>query len=147
MSMKNVSLLVLAVILLSVVTVMAQDTITNKQPVSLSKAQIAANQTQQTTTDSTQVQKPATCDGTGRGYGDGTKPRPQDGTGFGAKSGNRKYRNASKGKGRRCGLRNGSGRRQRQRRRNCCAVQNSNQQNQCQYDCKSGTKNVQPTGK
>ncbi|MBU1107517.1 MAG: hypothetical protein KKB51_12680 [Candidatus Riflebacteria bacterium] len=76
-----------------------------------------------TTTDTTAI-KSTTCDGSGRGYGDGSKLQPKDGTGFGAKAQKRQHRNAKSGKGHGKGAKDGSAQR-RQLRDGSCSGQNN----------------------
>jgi hypothetical protein len=93
-----------------------------------------AAQTSNTATPTQGVIKSETCDGTGRGYGDGTKPQPKDGTGFGAKTQKRQQRNAKLGNGQGNGQRKGQGkgakdgsaqRARRQLRDGSCGNQNT----------------------
>lgn len=80
------------------------------------------------TTASTTISKNVACDGSGRGYGDGSKSQPKDGTGFGAKAQKRQQRNAKLGKGQNKGAQNGNSQRTRRQRRDgsCIGQNNSN---------------------
>jgi hypothetical protein len=132
--MKNLSMIILAVMLLTVVAVVAQE---NLAPANtnttfrpgyrrmVQQKNLTTRTSSSTATDVSQTEKPANCDGSGRGYGDGTKPRPQDGTGFGAKSGNRQHRNCQLGKRMKRGPQDDSGRKLRLRKRDGSCRNNS----------------------
>lgn len=103
--MKNVTLAMILLLIVSLSAAIAQDTQLNKAQKRQSLRVASTTATTVSSTTST------TCDGSGRGFGDGTKPRPQDGTGFGARSQNRQHRNARIDKGQFNGPRNGQGKR------------------------------------
>ncbi|PKL43960.1 MAG: hypothetical protein CVV41_09360 [Candidatus Riflebacteria bacterium HGW-Riflebacteria-1] len=146
--MKNISIILAVVLLLSVGIAFAQDSVAqnakgkmpgNGQRAALNQStqsqSAVASQTAANSTPSQGVIKSETCDGTGRGYGDGSKPQPKDGTGFGAKAQKRQHRNAKLGngqgnsqrKGLGKGAKNGTAQRtRRQLRDGSCGNQSTN---------------------
>ena len=145
--MKHLSIVLTVVLLLGVGIVYAQDSNAaqnqgrmrgNGQRAFLNQsAQTQSTVAAQTSTTATPTQgviKSEACDGSGRGYGDGSKPQPRDGSGFGAKAGKRQQRNAKLGNGQGNGQRKGQGkgakdgsaqRTRRQLRDGSCGNQNS----------------------
>ncbi len=146
--MKNISIILAVVLLLGVGIAFAQDSVAQSARGKMrGNGQLAAlNQTtqsqstvvSQTAANNTPTQgviKSETCDGSGRGYGDGSKPQPKDGTGFGAKAQKRQGRNSQLGnsqsssqrKGQGKGARNGTAQRtRRQLRDGSCGNQSTN---------------------
>ncbi len=113
--MKNVTLAMILLLIVSLSAAIAQDTqLNNVQKRQSIRAASCVATTTATTVSSTTSR---TCDGSGRGFGDGTKPRPQDGTGFGARSQNRQHRNARIGNGQGKGL--GKNQADNERRKAC----------------------------
>ena len=121
--MKNISIILAVVLLLSVGIAFAQDSVAqndkgkmrgNGQRAALnqstqSQTTVASQTAASNVTPTPGVIKSETCDGNGRGYGDGSKPQPKDGTGFGAKAQKRQHRNAKLGNGQGTGQRKGLG--------------------------------------
>lgn len=136
--MKKLSFFLVVVLLLGIGAVVAQETTVETQQQQMIRrgqgrggqqgrrdgsgmkaAGVRAAQTADTAVQATEekpatgVIKSTTCDGTGRGYGDGTRLKPRDGTGFGATKGARRHRNAKAGQGKKAGPQDGSAPRQK----------------------------------